>query len=114
VGSALFVDGSGLSRYNRVQPIILLSLLKKGFDIPEFVDALAIPGEKDSTLKNRTKLSNSIKAKTGSLSGMSCLCGYSFASRHPKAFVFMTSSFAPPSKELFEVMDNFISKNLEE
>ncbi len=111
---ALFVDGSGLSRYNRAQPITLLLLLKKGFDIPEFIDALATPGEENSTLKNRTKLSNTIKAKTGNMSGISCLCGYNFAKNNPKAFVFMSSGFAPPSKEMFEVMDNFISKNLEE
>jgi D-alanyl-D-alanine carboxypeptidase/D-alanyl-D-alanine-endopeptidase (penicillin-binding protein 4) len=111
---ALFVDGSGLSRYNRTQPITLLILLKKGFDIPEFIDALATPGEENSTLKNRTKLSNIIKAKTGNMSGISCLCGYSFAKNNPKAFVFMSSSFAPPSKEMFEVMDNFVSKNLGE
>ncbi|MDX1917107.1 MAG: D-alanyl-D-alanine carboxypeptidase/D-alanyl-D-alanine-endopeptidase [Rickettsiaceae bacterium] len=109
--SALFVDGSGLSRYNRVQPEILLSLLKKGFDMPEFVDALAIPGEGNSTLKNRITLPNTIKAKTGNMSGISCLCGYSFRKNNTKAFVFMSSSFAPPSKELFEVMDNFVRKN---
>lgn len=110
---ALFVDGSGLSRYNRVQPITLVLLLKKGFDVLEFVDALATPGEENSTLKNRTTLSNTIKAKTGNMSGISCLCGYGFATKNPKAFVFMSSSFTTPSKELFEVMDNFVSKNLE-
>ena len=111
-GSALFVDGSGLSRYNRIQPIVLFSLLKKGFEIPEFLNALARPGEENSTLKNRTQLSSNIIAKTGNMSGISCLCGYSFASYYPKAFVFMGSSFSPPSKELFEVMDSFINKNL--
>ena len=110
---AIFVDGSGLSRYNRVQPITLFSLLKKGFYVHEFIDALAIPGEENSTLKNRLKLPNIIKAKTGYMSGISCLCGYSFARNNPKAFVFMSNSFAPPSKELFEVMDNFLSKNLQ-
>ena len=112
-GSALFVDGSGLSRYNRIQPKTLLFLLKTGFDIPEFVDALAMPGEEDSTLKNRTQLASKIKAKTGNMSGISCLCGYNLAMHNPKAFVFMANSFAPPSKDLFELMDNFVSRNLE-
>jgi serine-type D-Ala-D-Ala carboxypeptidase/endopeptidase (penicillin-binding protein 4) len=107
--NSLFVDGSGLSRYNRIQPKVLLSLLKKGFFIPEFVNALPKPGEEESTLKNRTTLPDHIIAKSGNMLGISCLCGYSLApSYRQKAFVFIINSFAPPSKELFDIMDDFI------
>ncbi|HJD60064.1 MAG TPA: D-alanyl-D-alanine carboxypeptidase/D-alanyl-D-alanine-endopeptidase [Rickettsia endosymbiont of Omalisus fontisbellaquei] len=108
---SLFVDGSGLSRYNRVQPIILFALLKKGYTIPEFVTALPKAGEENSTLKNRSKLSNDIIAKTGGMSGISCLCGYNLKQpHHKKAFVFMANSFAPPNKDLLDVIDDFISR----
>ncbi|MDB6096629.1 MAG: dacB [Francisellaceae bacterium] len=110
--NALFVDGSGLSRYNRIQPKTLLSLLKIGFNIPQFVDALSISGEAQSTLENRLQLSRNIRAKTGNLSGITCLCGYSSSTDVPKAFVFMGNSFAPPSKKLFQTMDSFITKNI--
>jgi len=110
---SLFIDGSGLSRYNRVQPIILFSLLKKAYTIPEFVAALPKAGEENSTLKNRPKLSKDIIAKTGGMSGVSCLCGYNLKQpRHKKVFVLMANSFAPLNKDLFEVIDNFISKEL--
>jgi D-alanyl-D-alanine carboxypeptidase/D-alanyl-D-alanine-endopeptidase (penicillin-binding protein 4) len=109
-GNALFVDGSGLSRYNRIQPSTLLSLLKKGFEIHEFVDSLPAPGEEDSTLRDRLQLPNNIIAKTGNMSGISCLCGYDLRGPSPKAFVLMSNSFAPPSKELFGVIDNFMRK----
>ncbi|GAB4167417.1 MAG: hypothetical protein Tsb006_6510 [Rickettsiaceae bacterium] len=113
VNDALFVDGSGLSRYNRVQPKVLISLLRKGFSMPEFVDSLPRPGEEDSTLKNRTKLPSNIIVKTGNMSGISCLCGYSlYPLGRQKVFVFMANSFAPPSKEMFDVMDSFISSQL--
>jgi D-alanyl-D-alanine carboxypeptidase/D-alanyl-D-alanine-endopeptidase (penicillin-binding protein 4) len=112
-GNALFVDGSGLSRYNRIQPSTLLSLLKKGFEIHEFVDSLPFPGEENSTLKDRLQLPNNIIAKTGNMSGISCLCGYDLRGRHPKAFVLMSNSFAPPSKELFGVIDNFMKTKVD-
>ena len=57
-------------------------------------------------ITNSTKIikgvPNTIKAKTGNMSGITCLCGYSLTQHNPKAFVFMSNSFAPPSKEMFE------------
>ena len=105
---SLFVDGSGLSRYNRTQPRKLFALLKQGYYINEFVTALPSPGEPNSTLAKRTNLLKYIKAKTGNMSGISCLCGYSVDS-HPKAFIIIANSFAPPAKEMFSVLDNFIN-----
>lgn len=109
---ALFVDGSGLSRYNRVQPKQLLALLKKGYPIPEFVNALATPGEQESTLATRTTLPCTIKAKTGTLTGVSCLCGYNIKPDAQKAFVIMASNFAPPLTEITHVIDTFINSQL--
>ena len=108
---ALFVDGSGLSRYNRVQPRQLFALLKQGYAIKEFVTALPSPGDENSTLEYRSNLSNNIKAKTGSMLGINCSCGYIIKNKNPKVFVLMTNSFAPSSQEMVTVIDQFINKN---
>ncbi|MBU0744878.1 MAG: D-alanyl-D-alanine carboxypeptidase/D-alanyl-D-alanine-endopeptidase [Gammaproteobacteria bacterium] len=108
---SMFVDGSGLSRYNRVQPRKLFEILKKGYHSNEFINSLPSPGEPNSTLAKRTNLSKHIRAKTGNMSGISCLCGYK-TSNHPKAFVIITNSFAPPNKEMLPILDNFINNKL--
>jgi serine-type D-Ala-D-Ala carboxypeptidase/endopeptidase (penicillin-binding protein 4) len=103
-----FVDGSGLSRYNKIQPKKLFYLLKQGYYLNEFVDSLPSPGEQGSTLANRTDLLKTIKAKTGNISGISCLCGYNL-DKHPKAFVMVANSFSPPNKQMFTILDSFVN-----
>jgi D-alanyl-D-alanine carboxypeptidase/D-alanyl-D-alanine-endopeptidase (penicillin-binding protein 4) len=112
--NSLFVDGSGLSRYNRVQPKKLFELLKRGYSVQEFVSALPGPGEPKTTLEKRKDLPEGIKAKTGSMSGMSCLCGYRTGTPHPKAFVIIANSFSPPSTEISSAIDGFIAYYLGE
>lgn len=112
VTNARFVDGSGLSRYNLIQPKQLFEILKNNYLNNDFIAALAHPGELASSLEYRNNLSNNIKAKTGNMSGISCLCGYSMNhkdNKPKKAFVIMTNSFGPPSQEMFVVMDEFVS-----
>lgn len=108
ITDSMFVDGSGLSRYNRVQPRKFFEILRQGYYINEFVTSLPSPGELNSTLAKRTDLLKYIKAKTGNMSGISCLCGYSITNR-PKAFVIIANSFAPPNQEMFPVLDNFVN-----
>lgn len=105
---ALFIDGSGLSRYNRVQPRQLFKLLQEGFIIKEFVSALPFPSQPKSNLAKRTTLPSHIRAKTGSMSGISGLCGYAYTSQ-PKAFVIIANSFAPTIAETNVVIDNFVN-----
>ena len=108
MNGAKIVDGSGLSRYNQVQPEKIFMLLKQGYDIKEFIIALPSPGEPNSTLVKRTGLMPYIKAKTGTMSGISCLCGYD-VTRKPRAFVVITNSFAPPVKNILPLIDNFVN-----
>lgn len=110
---ALLVDGSGLSRYNRLKPRQLFEILRQGYTTKEFVTALATPGEANSTLEKRKLLPTDVKAKTGTLSGISCLCGYRISENNPKAFVIMANSFSPPASELFPIVDNFLIHYLE-
>jgi D-alanyl-D-alanine carboxypeptidase/D-alanyl-D-alanine-endopeptidase (penicillin-binding protein 4) len=109
---AHLVDGSGLSRYNRLQPRQLFKILQKGYTTTEFVAALANPGEANSTLVKRTSLPAMIKAKTGNLSGISCLCGYRIMDNHNKAFVIIANSFSPPAGEMFPILDGFVANYL--
>lgn len=77
-----FVDGSGLSRYNLTNTELLTQLLifmHKQFAImPEFLSSLPIAGV-DGTLRNRMQgmyAEKTLRAKTGTLSGVSALAGY--------------------------------------
>ncbi len=77
-----FVDGSGLSRYNLVNAELLTNLLvymSNNFELmPEFTASLPIAGV-DGTLRNRMQgvyAEKVLRAKTGTLSGVSALAGY--------------------------------------
>ncbi len=109
---AKFVDGSGLSRYNQIQPSKIYMMLKQGYNLKEFVSALPSPGEPGSTLAKRKGLVPYVKAKTGNMSGISCLCGYG-VSKKPRVFVVITNSFAPPAKKIFPLIDNFVNYFIE-
>lgn len=75
-------DGSGLSLYNYVTPEMELRFLKYAYERRDIYDhlrpSLPIAGE-DGTLKNRmqkTAAAGNVYAKTGTVSGVSCLAGY--------------------------------------
>ncbi len=78
-------DGSGVSRYNLISTKLILAVLKFVYSKPELFQVIynsfPISGF-DGTLKNRMKNSSAernIHAKTGTLSGVSCLSGYGLA-----------------------------------
>ena len=75
-------DGSGLSHTNRVSPNTLAEMLssiyKKSPHRDVFIDSLPLSG-KDGTLKRRMRgklVYKRVKAKTGSLPGITSLAGY--------------------------------------
>ncbi len=72
-------DGAGLSRYNLLSPHHLVKLLIRAYDHPDFspfLDALPIAGI-DGTLSTRmADIASKVKAKTGTLNGVSALAGY--------------------------------------
>ena len=77
-----FVDGSGLSRYNLLNAELLTNLLVYMYQtfelMPEYLVSLPIAGV-DGTLRNRMKgmyAEKVLRAKTGTLSGVSALAGY--------------------------------------
>jgi D-alanyl-D-alanine carboxypeptidase/D-alanyl-D-alanine-endopeptidase (penicillin-binding protein 4) len=81
-GGYKIVNGSGLTHENRITPSDLSLLLRRiYFDLsvaPDFLSSLAIAGI-DGTIRNRflgTDAVGLVRAKTGTLSGVSALSGY--------------------------------------
>lgn len=105
--NALFIDGSGLSRHNRIQPRKLFELLQKNVNHKEFVSAFPHGGEKFSSLLSRN-LSPEIYAKTGHLSCVNCLSGYDMESKKKKIFVIMVTNFGFSNKEMNNIIDRFV------
>ncbi|HEX7064137.1 MAG TPA: D-alanyl-D-alanine carboxypeptidase/D-alanyl-D-alanine-endopeptidase [Bacillales bacterium] len=80
-GGFLQKDGSGLSRLDHIAPHHYIQLLKAMYNHPEserFISYLPVAGV-DGTLKYRmrgTPAEGNLKAKTGSMSGVTSLVGY--------------------------------------
>lgn len=92
-------DGSGVSLYNYISPRLLLEYLKYAYYHHEvfipLYDCLPIAGV-DGTLQNRmkkTKAQRNVRAKTGSVTGVSSLAGYvKAANGHQLAFVIVNQN----------------------
>jgi serine-type D-Ala-D-Ala carboxypeptidase/endopeptidase (penicillin-binding protein 4) len=73
-------DGSGLSAYNLVTPRALVAVLQYMLARPDgalYREAMAEPGEKESTLEDRLDgLEGRVFAKTGTISNVTSLSGY--------------------------------------
>lgn len=91
-----FADGSGLSLYNYVTPELLVRLLAFAYNDEalrrHLLPALPIAGE-DGTLARRlrgTKAQGNVRAKTGTVEGVSTLAGYCTAPNgHTLCFAIM-------------------------
>lgn len=107
------VDGSGLSRYNLTSPDQLTQLLKYMYlNDPystKFLSALP-KGGWDGTSINPIEvdiLENSIRAKTGSLAGVSCLSGYAFTKTgEPLVFSIMMNGYVGDPMPYRKLQDN--------
>lgn len=74
----VIVDGSGLSRSNRVTADFMGSLLRKMSDNPDYASFFPLAGQ-EGTLKRflaDTPLDGYIAMKTGSMKGIQCYAGY--------------------------------------
>lgn len=95
------IDGSGLSHDNRTTPELLITLLRYAYHneviYPLLYDNLPIAGV-DGTLSERMTTGaayNNVRAKTGTLNGVSTLSGYVTASNgHHLAFAIMVNNVA--------------------
>lgn len=102
------VDGSGLSRENRVSPLLLVRLLnrvRQDFALrPEFINSLSV-ALTDGTLQYRNfpwRMRGRLRAKTGTLAGVSNLSGYLQLRRDVIVFSFLVND---PNRHFLELQD---------
>lgn len=110
------VDGSGVSHYNVVSAELISGLLKYFYQkYPDkfrtLYDSFPIAGV-DGTLENRMKVSsayNNVHAKTGTLTGVSCISGYVTTKRnHILAFSIMMQNFVGSAKRVRDLQDKIL------
>jgi len=105
-------DGSGVSRYNLISPdhiVKLLTAMHSDFRIQaEFKASLPIAG-RDGTLTNRMKdtpAAGKLRAKTGTLRGVSTLSGYTTTDDgEPLVFSMMMQHFVGAASHVRQVQD---------
>jgi len=112
-GNYRIVDGSGLSFYNLISSELIIEVLKFIHSNPRLypviLNSLPIAGV-DGTLSERMKefahLKN-IYAKTGTMSGTSCLAGYLYTTHgHLMAFSIAMQNFTGSSKRMRSIQDD--------
>ncbi len=105
------VDGSGVSRYNYSSPDHFIQILSWAYSNDHIRNNLlsTLPiGGWDGTLKDRMNgnIGNRIYAKTGTLSGVSCLSGYVFTKTgEPLAFSIMMNGYVQKAKPYRNLQD---------
>ena len=114
-----FVDGSGLSRYNLLNVELLTQLLVymyRNFELmPEYLASLPVAGI-DGTLRNRMQSVSAekmLRAKTGTLSGVSALAGYAVTTDDEVfAFGILISHYvgsATPARDIQDQIGNYLT-----
>lgn len=108
----VIADGSGMSRYNLTNAETIVRLLvaasKDQATYPLFAAALPLAG-KDGTLVNRMKNTSAerkVKAKTGTMQGISALAGYTVtADGEPVAFAMIIENFVGSEQRARNFLD---------
>lgn len=108
-----FHDGSGLSAYNLVTPLALVRILEymRSSSLGGvFRNALASPGEEDSTLRNRlVSLEGRLFGKTGTITHVNSLSGYVFTeSGRELIFSILTNGSGLPSGQVRAAIDRIV------
>ena len=112
--SIRIADGSGLSRYNLISTNQVVELLKYINDTElknEYKSILPSGNTKDTGLHRRLiKNSKRINAKTGTLSGVSCLSGYINSPKYgPLAFSIIINGFVGSVEPYRKFQDDICS-----
>ncbi len=112
----VYVDGSGLSRYNYVSPEMVaqvLTVMARHADFPVFFDALPIAGV-DGTLETRmrgTAAAGNARGKTGSIANTRNVSGYVTTRDGERlVFVLLANHFTVPSAVPTRVQDRVIER----
>lgn len=113
----VYIDGSGLSRYNYVAPEAIAAVLAgiaRDPNFSAFYDALPIAGV-DGTVGSRmrgTAAENNLRAKTGSIANVRSLSGYvTTKDGEQLIFVVLANHYTVPSRVVTRVAD-FVGERL--
>lgn len=117
--SVVTADGAGTSRYNLITPEQMVKLLNYAANhfhmAPEFMAALPIAGE-DGTMGSRLTLEDvrgHVRAKTGSMTGVSSLAGYLTSPDNEKyAFAIMINGFIGSGAKYSRLQDQIVATML--
>lgn len=102
---AVIIGGSGLPRHNRIKVIDFIRLLRRFNKIEGFKELLTVPNEVGTTLEKRGNLPAGLRAKSGTMIGVSTLCGY----YKNKVFFIGAHKFPCPLKDIHPKQDKFLS-----
>jgi D-alanyl-D-alanine carboxypeptidase/D-alanyl-D-alanine-endopeptidase (penicillin-binding protein 4) len=113
LGNAVQVDGSGLSYSNRIAPRSFVAALRAAAGSfrfgPEFVASLPIAGA-DGTLRERAEgAALEVRAKTGSLTGVTALSGYADRPDGRRVvFSLLVNGFKRGTEDAWQGVDEFL------
>lgn len=107
-------DGSGLSAYNLATPRAITAILARMLRTPYaegWREALAAPGEEESTLEHRLDgFEGTIQAKTGTITHVNALSGYlEDASGRTVIFSILTNASGLPAPVVQRAMDEVVA-----
>ena len=105
-------DGSGLSKYNIVSARdlgLVLRYMYRQHGFRDFYESLGLPGK--GTLERRFNgFADSLRAKTGSLDGVSCLSGYLTVHDIPCCFSLLFNNFTCSYNKINGIQDGIVAK----
>jgi serine-type D-Ala-D-Ala carboxypeptidase/endopeptidase (penicillin-binding protein 4) len=110
----IWVDGSGLSRYNLFTPRTIVQLWQKIYAIvpPERLFSLLATGGKAGTLRNWYKANTPyVFGKTGTLSNNHCLSGFLITKKGKTLiFAFMNNNYTASTSDVRKNMQDILDK----
>ena len=117
-GAVYMRDGSGLTAQNLVTPRAMTTILRHAAQQPwsgVFRDALAAPGELESTMERRlVDHAERLAVKTGSIRHVNALSGYAITrSGETLAFSILTHASGRPASEVRAAADRIVEAILE-
>lgn len=107
-------DGSGLSHFDAISPLQMVSILDFMYNHSENKEAFlnSLPNAGNGTLSGFNTeyfMDNTLKAKSGSMTRVRCYAGYlKLDSGHTIAFAIMFNHFSGSNQKLIKEIENFL------